>query len=106
MSTAALPVEHRTAAPSRGPVRAPRAPVPALAGMRNPHAGPAWLPWEVVDRENGTWAVRRESGSGKQLEWVCNEVRRPKVFRREYLAVAARDKANAAATAAHEAQAQ
>jgi hypothetical protein len=69
---------------------------PAPLGFRLPPAGVptvSWLPWQVVERTNG-FAVSRESVSGTAREWVRNEVRKAKVFRKRELAQAACDKAN------------
>ena len=62
------------------------------------HAAPAsipdaWKPWQVVPRALG-FHVSRETESGAAREFLRNEVRGVKVFRKRELADAARNAAN------------
>jgi len=80
------PRAQRSAAPLG--FRLPPPPAPAVSGE----------PWQVVERANG-FHVSRESGSGA-TEFLRNEVRAVKVFRKRELAQAACAQANFTAEAA------
>lgn len=71
----------------------------APLGLRLPPASlpaVAWSPWQVVDREHG-FHVSRESGSGASVDFLRNEVREVKIFRKRELALAACAKAKGGA---------
>jgi hypothetical protein len=54
----------------------------------------AWLPWQVIAKDNGTFFVARESGGGSHRQFIKNAVGKATIFRRQATAEAACAKAN------------
>lgn len=70
---------------------------PAIIALVPPATPATWTAWQVVRRERG-FHVSRATTSGDATEFLRNEVRQVKFFRKRACAQAACDKANGSAS--------